>query len=117
MNKKYHRLLDEGWEIDDSALSGLNLASAERLKARAYLRAAVLGQIDTLRITQREAAQRTGLTQPKVSTLMSDVSIRGFSSDKLIEIATRLGLDVRIQVRASRDAVGHVVAGAARGRG
>jgi hypothetical protein len=45
---------------------------------------------------------------------MSDTAKKGFSSDKLMEFATRLGLDIKIQVTASRSDVGRVtVTGAA----
>jgi len=40
---------------------------------------------------------------------MADTAPRGFSSDKLMEFATKLGLDVRIQVRPSRSELGKVI--------
>ncbi|MDP9024952.1 MAG: helix-turn-helix domain-containing protein [Candidatus Eremiobacteraeota bacterium] len=114
MNKKYLALLDEGWEHTASAFDGLGLEDAEGLQAKAYLRAAILSRIATLAITQREAARRIGVPQPKVSNLMSDTARKGFSSDKLMEFATKLGLDIKIQVTTSRSDVGRVtVTGAA----
>ncbi|HEY6236172.1 MAG TPA: helix-turn-helix transcriptional regulator [Candidatus Elarobacter sp.] len=114
MNKKYSALLDEGWEHSHTAFEGLNLEDAEGLQAKAYLRAAILSRIASLAITQREAARRIGVPQPKMSNLMSDTAQRGFSSDKLMEFATKLGLDIKIQVTPSRSDVGRVmVAGSA----
>lgn len=108
MNKKYLALLDEGWDHTASAFDGLGLEDAERLQAKAYLRAAILSRIATLAITQREAARRIGVPQPKISNLMSDSAQRGFSSDKLMEFATKLGLDIKIQITPSRSEVGRV---------
>jgi predicted XRE-type DNA-binding protein len=108
MNKKYLALLDEGWEHTASAFDGLGLEDAEGLQAKAYLRAAILSRIATLAITQREAARRIGVPQPKISNLMSDTAQRGFSSDKLMEFATKLGLDIKIQVTPSGSDVGRV---------
>jgi predicted XRE-type DNA-binding protein len=109
VNKKYLALLDEGWEHSTSALADLGLEDADRLQAKAYLRAAILSHIAALRITQREAARRVGLPQPKMSNLMSDTASHGFSSDKLMDVAMKLGLDVKIQVIPSRAEVGHVI--------
>ena len=109
MNKKYLKLLDEGWEISSNTFAALGLENPERLQAKAYLRAAILARIAALEITQVEAARRVGVPQPKMSTLMADTAPRGFSSDKLMEFATKLGLDVRIQVRPSRSELGKVI--------
>ena len=42
MNKKYLKLVDEGWEIGSNTFADLGLENAERLHAKTYLRAAVL---------------------------------------------------------------------------
>jgi len=117
MNKKYEKLLNEGWEVDSSAIAALDLDNAERLQAKAYLRAAILSQIAALEITQVEAARRIGVPQPKMSFLMADTAPRGFSSDKLMEFATKLGLDVKIQVQPSRSRLGKVIVSDGAGRG
>lgn len=109
MNKKYLKLLAEGWEFDSSAIAALGLENAERLQAKAYLRAAILSRIAELEITQVEAARRIGVPQPKMSFLMADAAPRGFSSDKLMEFATKLGLDVKIEVQPARARLGKVI--------
>jgi len=111
VHKKYLKLLDEGWELGNRTFADLGLDNPERLQAKAYLRAAILARIAALEITQVEAARRIGVPQPKLSNLMSDTAQRGFSSDKLMEFATKLGLDVRIQVRPARSARGKVIIG------
>ena len=114
MNKKYLELLNEGWELGSDTFADLGLENAEKLRAKAYLRAAILARIASLDISQAEAARRIGVPQPKMSNLMTDATPRGFSSDKLMEFATKLGLDVEIQVRPSRAERGNVIVGDAR---
>lgn len=109
MNKKYLALLEEGWEHSSTAFAGLDLEDAEGLQAKAYLRASILSQIATLAITQRDVAKLVGVPQPKISNLMSDTAQKSFSSDKLMEFATKLGLDIKIEVRPSRSNVGRVI--------
>ncbi len=116
VNKKYLKLLDEGWELGSNAFVDLGLENAEKLQAKAYLRAAILARIAALDITQVEAARRIGVPQPKMSNLMTDAAPRGFSSDKLIEFATKLGLDVEIHVRPSRSQHGSVIVGGSKTR-
>jgi predicted XRE-type DNA-binding protein len=107
VNKKYSKLQSEGWESGSSnTFADIGLENAEKLQAKAYLRAAILGRIAALQISQIEAARRIGVPQPKLSYLMADTAPRGFSSDKLIEFATKLGLDIKIQVRPSRSGRG-----------
>jgi predicted XRE-type DNA-binding protein len=118
VNKKYRTLLDEGWELGGSnTFADLGLRNSEQLQAKAYLRAAILSRISALSLTQVEAARRVGVSQPKLSNLMTDTVPRGFSSDKLIDLATKLGLDVRISVKPSRSERGKItVAGIGRGK-
>lgn len=107
MNKKYLKLESQGWKRGSgNTFADLGLTDAEKLQAKAYLRAAILKRIAALEISQIEAARRIGVPQPKLSNLMADTAPRGFSSDKLIEFATKLGLDIRIEVRPSRSKLG-----------
>ncbi len=48
-------------------------------------------------LTQKEAAAQLGLAQPQVSALINRKS-EGFSLDRLIDIAVRAGLSVRLSV-------------------
>jgi predicted XRE-type DNA-binding protein len=116
VNKKYLKLLDEGWELGSHTFADLGLENADKLQAKAYLRAAILAQITALDITQSEAARRIGVPQPKISNLMTDAVPRGFSSDKLMECALKLGLDIEIHVRPSRSPHGKMIVGHAGAR-
>ena len=117
MNKKYHRLLHEGWERGSSnTFADLGLENSEELQAKAYLRAAILSRIAKLKITQIEAARRIGIPQPKMSNLMNDTATQGFSSDKLMKFATKLGLNVEIRVSAARSGAGKITMKKAAGK-
>jgi predicted XRE-type DNA-binding protein len=110
MNKKYLQLLEEGWEKGSSnTFADLGLENAEELHTKAYLRAAILARIAELKITQVEAARRTGIPQPRMSNLMNDTATKGFSSDKLLNFATKLGLNVELRVSTARSGVGKII--------
>jgi predicted XRE-type DNA-binding protein len=51
-------------------------------------------------LTQQQAAEILGLTQPKVSRLLKG-QFRGVSERRLLDCLTRLGRDVEIVVRAA----------------
>ena len=110
MKKKYLQLLDEGWERGSSnTFADLGLENAEELHSKAYLRAAILARIAELKITQGEAARRIGIPQPKMSNLMKDAATKGFSSDKLMDFATKLGLNVEIRISPARAGAGKII--------
>lgn len=58
-------------------------------------------------LTQRQAAERMGLTQPDVSDLRRAVLAR-FSQERLERCLNRLGYDVTIRVVAKGTSVKHV---------
>jgi hypothetical protein len=45
MDKKYLKLLDEGWELGSDTFSELGLENAEKLRAKGHLRATILACI------------------------------------------------------------------------
>ena len=73
-------------------------AQAANMKARAELMIAISDAIAGLNITQAEAAKKLGLTQPRMNDLLRG-RIGKFSLDMLINLATRAGLDVRVEVK------------------
>jgi predicted XRE-type DNA-binding protein len=110
VKEKFAKLLANGWELgSENTFADLGIELASQMKARTYLRAMIMARIDSLHLSQAEIARRTKLTQPKVSKLMSDTSTNGFSSDKLMQIATKLGLDVEIHVKTAETENGDVV--------
>jgi predicted XRE-type DNA-binding protein len=75
-----------------------NAAEAANMKARAELMHAIRDAIATLNVTQAQAAKKLGLTQPRMNDLLRG-RIDKFSLDMLINLATRAGLDVRVEVK------------------
>lgn len=70
---------------------------AENLKVRAALIRAIRDRIDGVGWSQSTAAQNLGLTQPRVSDLYRG-KISKFSLDALVEIASKLGIHIRVEV-------------------
>ena len=72
---------------------------AENLKLRAALIRATRDPIDGIGWSQSIEAQNLGLTQPRVSDLYRG-KISKFSLDALVEIASKLGIHVHVEVDA-----------------
>jgi predicted XRE-type DNA-binding protein len=73
-------------------------AAAASMKARAHTMMAIRKAVDAWDTTQAIAAKRLGLTQPRMNDLLRG-RINKFSLDALLDIATRAGLTVRVDVR------------------
>ena len=83
---------DSVWDaIEDSP------AAAANMKARADLMIALRDTIDDWDVSQAVAAKRLGLTQPRLNDLLRG-RITKFSLDALMNLASRAGLTVRVQV-------------------
>jgi predicted XRE-type DNA-binding protein len=85
----------------------MGLPNAEELLFKADLVIAIGRIIEKRHLSQSGAAELVGIDQPKVSALMSG-DTRGFSTDRLIKILTRLGQDIEIRVLDSRKTKGRV---------
>jgi predicted XRE-type DNA-binding protein len=72
-------------------------ADAASMKARAALMLAIRDAVAAWKVTQAAAAKRLGLTQPRMNDLLRG-RISKFSLDALIDVATRAGLAVRVEV-------------------
>jgi predicted XRE-type DNA-binding protein len=64
---------------------------------RAQVLSAIAERLTQGGLTQKEAAAQLGLAQPQISALMNQKS-DGFSLDRLIDVAVRAGLSVRLSV-------------------
>lgn len=73
-------------------------AAAANMKARSELMIAIREAVASWNLTQAAAAKRLGLTQPRMNDLLRG-RINKFSLDALINLATRAGLSVRVEVR------------------
>ncbi len=97
----------EGIEVETGSgnvFADLGLPDAEKLKIKSGLVIEIVKAIRRLDLTQAEAAQRIGLTQPKVSALLRG-EFTNFSERKLMDCLSRIGYDIEIRIkRASRKA-------------
>jgi len=100
-------------KIDIEASSGnvfadLGLPNAEKLKIKSGLTIEITKAVRKLGLTQAEAARRMGLTQPKVSALLNG-DFANFSERKLMDCLNRLGYNIEIRVRPTKEPVGHLL--------
>lgn len=72
-------------------------AEAENMKLRSVLIMALRHQIERHEWTQAEAAERLGVTQPRISDLIRG-KIHLFALDTLVNMATHAGLIVKMDV-------------------
>jgi len=77
---------------------GFDKDEAENLKLRAELMMRIEDYYEKRGITQAQAAKALGLTTPRFNALLKG-KITLFSLDALVNIATRAGLSVRLQVK------------------
>jgi len=77
---------------------GFNRDEAENLKLRAELMMRIEDFYEQSGMTQAQAAKALSLTTPRFNALLKG-KITLFSLDALVNIATRAGLSVRLQVK------------------
>jgi predicted XRE-type DNA-binding protein len=90
-----------------NVFADMGLRNAEELLFKADLVIAIGRIIEKRELSQSSAAEVVGVDQPKISALLSG-DTRGFSTDRLIKILTRLGQDIEIHVSDSRKTRGRV---------
>ncbi|WP_435101068.1 helix-turn-helix domain-containing protein [Arhodomonas sp. AD133] len=69
----------------------------ENLKLRAELMTQIREYVESLNVTQKEAATRLGLTQPRLNDLLRGRLDR-FSLDMLVNVLARAGKHVNVTV-------------------
>lgn len=104
-------------EVDENSITpgsgnifaDLDLPNAEERWAKVELASRIFKAIKDRRLTQKEAGEMLGISQPKVSALLKG-NLKGFSTDRLFRFLTILGCDVKIVVsRPHPQNAGHVV--------
>ena len=87
----------------------LGLENAEEILVKAQLATKIGEIIKRRKLTQVQAAELLGMTQPRLSNLLRG-QLRGISEAKMLECLTRLGRNVEIVVKpAGRlKSTGHV---------
>ena len=78
----------------------LGMADAEEMQVKAQLASKIGDIIRRRKLTQVQAAELLGITQPKLSGLLRG-QFRGISETKMLECLTRLGRDVQIVVKSA----------------
>ena len=80
---------------------GFPAEEADHLRIRSELMARLSRVIEEERLTQVEAAQLLGVTQPRVSALVRG-KIDLFSIDTLVKMLSRVGVRVTLTARARK---------------
>ena len=81
-----------------SVYEDLKYENADEMLIKARLVTEIADQIRLRGLTQTEASELLGFSQPKLSNLLRG-QFRGVSEKKLMECLTRLGRDIEIIVR------------------
>lgn len=100
----------DGIDVEFSSgnvFADLGLPDAEKLKIKSGLVIEITKAFRRLNLTQAEAAERMGITQPKVSALLRG-EFSNLSERKLMDCLNRLGYDIEIKVRPATKRVGHL---------
>jgi predicted XRE-type DNA-binding protein len=84
-----------------NVFADLRVKGAEEALAKAKLAHAISAIVAKQHLTQREAARRLGIDQPKVSALVRG-HFEGFTIDRLIRFLVALDQDVDIVVKQAR---------------
>ena len=81
-----------------SVYEDLKYANADEMLIKAKLVTEIADQLKRRHVTQIEASELLGFSQPKLSNLLRG-QFRGVSEKKLMEFLTKLGRDIEIVVR------------------
>ena len=97
---------EKGYEVSTGNIfASLGLNQPDELMARAKLLDKVSSLIKACGLSQKEVAKKLGITQSKVSMLVSG-RLSAFSTDTLLHYLAILGCQVEIRVRKPRSRVG-----------
>lgn len=91
-----------------NVFADLGLPDADKLKIKSGLVIEITKAMRTMGITQKAAAERMGISQPKVSAMLRG-DFTNLSERKLMDCLNRLGYDIKINVRPAAEPVRHLV--------
>jgi predicted XRE-type DNA-binding protein len=101
----------EGIEVkmgSGNVFADLGLPDAEKLKIKSGLVVEITKAIRRLKLTQKDAAEKMGIPQPKVSSMLNG-DFSNLSERKLMDCLNRLGYDIEIKLKPSAAPVGHLI--------
>ena len=84
-----------------NVFADMRLPKAGELLFKADLAIAIARAIKRLGLAQTQAAEQSGIDQPKISALVNG-DTRGFSIDRLLRTLVMLGESVDIRVRTAK---------------
>lgn len=97
---------EDDYEVtSDNVFADLGLKKSDELMTRAKLLFEVSSLIKASNLTQKEIAKKLGITQPKVSLLISG-KLSAFSADTLMHYLSLLGCNIEIHVRKPKSKIG-----------
>lgn len=105
------RRLIDGIEVQRSSgnvFADLGLPHADKLLIKSGLVIEITRAVRKLGLTQQRAAERMGITQPKLSGMMRG-DFSNLSERKLMDCLNRLGYDIEIKVKPAAKPVGHLM--------
>lgn len=111
MTKKTAVRTIDGIEVEmgsGNVFADLGLPDADKLKIKSGLVIEITRAMRRLDLTQKAAAERMGIPQPKVSAMLRG-DFSNLSERKLMDCLNRLGYDIEIKVKPASAAVGHLV--------
>ncbi len=111
MTKKIAFRTIDGIEVEigsGNVFADIGLPDADKLKIKSGLVIQITEAVRSLKLTQKAAAERMGIPQPKMSAMMRG-DFRNLSERKLMDCLNRLGYDIEINVRPANEAVGHLM--------
>lgn len=91
-----------------NVFADLGLPDADKLKIKSGLVIEITKAIRHLKLTQKAAAERMGIPQPKVSAMLRG-DFANLSERKLMDCLNRLGYDIEIKVRPALAPTGHLM--------
>ena len=91
-----------------NVFADLGLPNADKLQIKSGLVIEITRAMQRLKLTQKAAAERMGVPQPKVSAMLRG-DFSNLSERKLMDCLNRLGYDIEIKVRRAAEPVGHLM--------
>jgi predicted XRE-type DNA-binding protein len=111
MTKKTTVRTVNGIEVEmgsGNVFADLGLPDADKLKIKSGLVIEITKAMRRLNLTQKAAAERMGIPQPKVSAMLHG-DFTNLSERKLMDCLNRLGYDIEIKVKPAAEPIGHLV--------